>query len=121
MSFSVWKTLPPFEMLIDDPEQIYQVGDVWVLTDDPDKATPEYVEAQSGVKISHNAAIDYQIMELERSAGGYNRGSREFMLGMALILNTYVPGVPDISTTPGMVKIKALDDQIKALRAQRMQ
>lgn len=92
-----------------------------------DGATPEQRAAAQSVldgfdyqKVLHNADIDAQIETLEAQAGGYNRGSREFMLGMAAILKQCVASAPDISVTPGMVKIKALDDQIKALRARRL-
>lgn len=66
----------------------------------------------------HNSDIDAQIAALESAAGNYNRGVREFMLGMAVIVKSL--NGPDVSVTPGMVKVRALDDQIKALRAQRM-
>lgn len=66
----------------------------------------------------HNRQIDAQIVALEQNAGGYNRGVREFMLGTVAIIKQL--GGPDASGTPGMVKVKQLDDQIKVLRAQRL-
>lgn len=59
-----------------------------------------------------------KIAALERTEGQgvYVRGVREFMLGMAQIVA--MQGGPDIMQTPGMQKVKSLDDQIKALRAQ---
>jgi len=51
----------------------------------------------------------------EKIDGGYIRGVREFMLGMAQIVAAQ--GGPDIMQTPGMQKVKKLDDAIKAQRA----
>lgn len=45
MSFAVWKSKPPFQFESDDREQVYQVGDVWVVTDDPKRATQAEVDA----------------------------------------------------------------------------
>lgn len=47
--------------------------------------------------------------------GGYVRGVREYMLGMAQIVVAL--GGPDVMVTPGMQKVKKLDDAIKAQRA----
>ena len=45
MSFAIWKEKPPFVFDPEDREQIYKVGDKWVVTDDPTKATQEAVDA----------------------------------------------------------------------------
>lgn len=45
MSFAIWKEKPPFVFTPADAEQIYPVGDVWIVTDDPAKATQEYIDA----------------------------------------------------------------------------
>lgn len=45
MSFAVWNEKPPFAFAKNDREQIYQVGDKWVVTDDPLRATQEEVDA----------------------------------------------------------------------------
>lgn len=44
MSFAIWKQKPPFRFAQEDPEQIYQVGSVWVVTDDPSRATQTEVD-----------------------------------------------------------------------------
>lgn len=45
MSFAIWQERPPFAFDKTDREQIYQVGNVWVVTDDPAKATQAEVDA----------------------------------------------------------------------------
>lgn len=45
MSFAVWNKPPPFTFQKDDREQIYQVGNVWIVTDDPLRATIANVDA----------------------------------------------------------------------------
>lgn len=45
MSFSIWQQQPPFTFTPTDKEQIYKVGSVWVVTDDPTKATQTAVDA----------------------------------------------------------------------------
>lgn len=45
MSFAIWNEKPPFEFAENDPEQIYQVGDKWVVTDDPTRANQAEVDA----------------------------------------------------------------------------
>lgn len=45
MSFAIWNEKPPFEFAPDDVEQVYQVGDKWVVTDDPARATQEEIDA----------------------------------------------------------------------------
>jgi len=44
MSFAIWNEKPPFKFAESDREQIYQVGDKWVVTDDPFKATQENID-----------------------------------------------------------------------------
>lgn len=63
-----------------------------------------------------------RIAEMEKNGipeqkidGGYVRGIREYMLGMAQIVTAL--GGPDVMVTPGMQKVKKLDDAIKAQRA----
>jgi hypothetical protein len=48
MSFSIWQSLPPFTP--DTPEAVYQVGDVYVVTDDPARATQAEVDAALAVQ-----------------------------------------------------------------------
>lgn len=45
MSFAIWNEKPPFTFGRNDPEQIYRVGDKWVVTDDPARATQQEVDA----------------------------------------------------------------------------
>lgn len=45
MSFAIWKSKPPFEFAKGDAEQVYVVGGVWVVTDEPHRATQEEVDA----------------------------------------------------------------------------
>lgn len=96
-------------------------GLMWVDCDETVTTSHTYVDgvfvAPVVPVVSHNDQIDAQIRALEASRPGYVRGIREFMLGMALIAKQQ--GGPDLMTTPGMQNVKALDDQIKALRAQR--
>lgn len=63
-----------------------------------------------------------RIAEMEKNGipeqkidGGYVRGVREYMLGMAQIVVAL--GGPDVMVTPGMQKVKKLDDAIKVQRA----
>lgn len=51
MSFAVWKSKPPFEFAEGDAEQVYVVGNVWVVTDDPAKATQAEVDAALAPKV----------------------------------------------------------------------
>lgn len=90
-----------------------------------DEATPEQRAAAAEVltsfdaqKVLHNAAIDAQIAELESASGGYIRGVREFMLAQAA--ETKRLGGADFMPSRGMQNVKALDDQIRALRGQRL-
>ncbi len=70
---------------------------------------------------SHNEQIDAQIRALEAAKPGYVRGIREFMLGVADGLTVVSQTLAtQLKSTPGMVNVKTLDDQIKALRAQRL-
>jgi len=86
-------------------------------TDEQKAQAAQIVAAFDVEKAEHNAGIDAQIAALEAQRPGYVRGVREFMLGMALIAKQQ--GGPDLMLTAGMQNVKALDDQIKALRAQR--
>ena len=90
-----------------------------------DEATPEQRAAAAEVltsfdaqKVLHNAAIDAQIAGLEAASPGYVRGMREFMLAQAT--ETKRLGGADFMPSRGMQNVKALDDQIRALRAQRL-
>lgn len=65
----------------------------------------------------HNLDIDRQIVALETTNPGYVRGIREFMLGIADAAK--LGGLGDMTQTPGMKKVKQLDDAVKALRIQR--
>lgn len=44
MSFAVWMSQPPFKFSPEDREQIYQVGSVWVVTDDPTRANQAEID-----------------------------------------------------------------------------
>lgn len=90
-----------------------------------DEATAEQRAAAQAVidafdveKVLHNAGIDAQIATLEAESGGYIRGMREFMLAQAA--ETKRLGGADFMPSKGMQNVKALDDQIRALRAQRL-
>lgn len=49
MSFAIWNEKPPFpEADLTPGEKIIQVGDKWVVTDDPSKATQEQIDAVLG-------------------------------------------------------------------------
>lgn len=80
--------------------------------------TQAEVEAVNVDASGHNAGIDAQIAALEAAKPGYVRGVREFMLGVSQII-AQLPGAPNLLQTPGMQNVKALDDAIAALRAQR--
>lgn len=67
--------------------------------------------------VAHNAQIDAQIRALESASGGYMRGLREFMLAQTQV--NVAAGGPDFMANKGMQNVKALDDAIRALRAQR--
>lgn len=45
MSFAVWNEKPPFVFAKDDPEQIYKVGEKWVVTDNPARAIQSEIDA----------------------------------------------------------------------------
>ena len=45
MSFAIWNEKPSFTFEPEDREQIYQVGEKWVVTDDATRATQENVDA----------------------------------------------------------------------------
>lgn len=81
-------------------------------------AAQAVIDAFDAEKVVHNAGIDAQIAALEAEAGGYIRGLREFMLAQAS--ETKRMGGADFMTNKGMQNVKALDDQIRALRAQRL-
>lgn len=44
MTFAIWKEKPPFTFAPEDREQIYVVGAVWVVTDNPAQATQAEVD-----------------------------------------------------------------------------
>ena len=87
-------------------------------TDEQKAQASQIVAAFDVEKAEHNAGINRQIVALEAQRPGYVRGVREFMLGVSQIV-AQIPGAPNLMQTPGMQNVKALDDQIKALRAQR--
>lgn len=118
----------------------------WV--DCADDATPSthhfdgdgVVEIPSPSGLSRNEQIDAQIRALEVASGGYIRGLREKMLGdeeriglvRALCQNlpdddpakyfatALLAALPSFLDTRGMQNVKALDDEIRTLRAQRV-
>ena len=106
-------------------------GSEWVL--DSGKIASD--DAQQKIAEMERVGIPEQKID-----GGYIRGLREYMLGGAQMFNlcnqiiasleatireiggpTYAdftaPRLPDITQTPGMQKVKTLDDTIKAQRA----
>lgn len=98
-------------------------------------------------KLAHNAPIDAQIVEIETRNPITHRSQRETALldpplfdglnayfqaveaairaaGAALsnsaLAGFTLPPLPDLKTNKGMENVKAIDDQIVALRAQRL-
>lgn len=67
MSFAVWLAKPPFTFAKDEREQVYQVGSVWVITDDPSRATQQEVDRIVNAKTPDVAGF---INELKASMGG---------------------------------------------------
>ncbi len=117
MSFAVWKAKPSFaESDLNPGERIYQVGEFWIVTDQGEPTAEEIARALD--PLSHNQKIDAQIMALEQASGGYMRGLREFMLAQAA--ETKRLGGADFMANKGMQNVKALDEQIRALRGQRL-
>lgn len=90
-------------------------GELRVLDLSPEEIAALPVEDP---KVVHNSGIDRQIAALEATRPGFVRGVREFMLGISQIVKAQ--GGPDLMLTPGMQNVKSLDDQIKALRSQRL-
>ena len=113
--------------LIDRPSSLHTWdGKAWVI--DP--------------KVAHNAPIDAQIVTIEQRNPISHRWQREVALldpPLSDGLNTYLasiqaairsiggplatftlPPLPDLKLNKGMQDVKAVDDQIAALRAQRM-
>ena len=74
------------------------------------------VAAEQPTPLERIAEMEKNGIPEQKIDGGYVRGVREYMLGMAQIVVAL--GGPDVMVTPGMQKVKALDDQIKALRSQ---
>lgn len=58
MSFAVWDQHPPFTFDKGDQEQIYQVGDKFVVTDDPARATQAEVDALRSPKAPQKSQLD---------------------------------------------------------------
>lgn len=52
MSFAVWKQRPPFAFAPADPEQVYQVGDVFVVTDNPARVTQAEVDKLASASLA---------------------------------------------------------------------
>lgn len=71
MSFAVWKQRPPFAFDQKDREQIYQVGDKWVVTDDPARATQAEVDAVLAPKPDNAAALDQR--QVDEALDGLDR------------------------------------------------
>lgn len=78
-------------------------GNFWIEVADP---VPSEREA-------HNASVDRNITDVEVQNPITHRAHREFMLGICTALNIPL-------TTPGLQRLKAADDAIKALREQRL-
>jgi len=100
-----------------DDKATWRVDFAPEATDEQKAQAAQLVAAFDVEKAGHNAAIDAQITALEANSGGYVRGLREFMLAASLVMKQQ--GGPDFMLNKGMQNVKALDDQIKALRAQR--
>lgn len=61
MSFAIWNEKPPFEFAPEDKEQVYQVGDKWVVTDDPKKATQAAIDAVRNQPAASKGISDGQL------------------------------------------------------------
>lgn len=124
MSFAVWTSPPPFGPGdLGEGEVIYAVGEVWVITDDPERATQAEVDKVLLTPAQlHNAAIDAQIKALEQEQI-LARGVREFTLycmarDAQRDFNLTEPQL--YAAQVGYRRLKDFDDVIKALRVQRM-
>lgn len=92
-------------------------------------------------KAAHNAPIDAEIQRLEQETPHTHRGLREGLYAIVLLADLInerlaaieanirtIPGheafdagrLPDLKQNAGAVKIKTVDDAIRALRAQRL-
>lgn len=101
-----------------DDRSTWRVDFAPEATEEQKAQAAQIVAAFDLEKAEHNSGIDQQIVALEAAKPGYPRGVREFMLGVSQII-AQLPGAPDLSQTPGMQNVKALDDAIAILRAQR--
>ena len=101
-----------------DDKATWRVDFAPEATDEQKAQAAQIVAAFDVEKAEHNAGIDAQIAALEGASGGYVRGLREFMLATAVVVKQQ--GGPDFMGNKGMQNVKTLDDQIKALRAQRL-
>lgn len=107
MSFSVWKIKPPFELTEDSAEKIYQVGNVWVVTDQG-QPTQQQVDAALGLP---NEPILNQIVALESAHPFTHRYFREQLL--AAVGAGVIP-----SNHPVAVMAAAEEQAVQALRSQ---
>lgn len=64
MSFAIWQEKPPFDFAKNDPEQIYKVGSVWVVTDDPAKANQAAVDAVLNAPIAKAPISDGALAQI---------------------------------------------------------
>lgn len=129
--------MPELEIL----RTIYESGGVVEIYADPESPPPVIPEPQPLTPQQKIAKMERDGIPEQKIDGGYIRGVREYMLGGAAMFNACnqiiealeakireiggpsyadftAPRLPDILQTPGMQKVKFLDDQIKVLRAQ---
>lgn len=115
---SVHESEPNFPSSESFPNAVrFQIGGRWVdaINGEPTEADVQkflFPELTPQQKID---AMEKNGIPAEKIDGGYIRGIREYMLGMAQIVAAL--GGPDVMVTPGMQKVKKLDDAIKVQRA----
>lgn len=73
MSFAVWKEKPPFTFAEGDPEQLYQVGSVWVVTDDPSRATQAEVDKALNASLPANSAAAFDARQRDQALQDLDR------------------------------------------------
>lgn len=116
----VYTASPSFPATDQHPDAVrYQVGAYWV---DVIGERPTLDEVERKLGVTGNAPILRQLEAIDRLAGG-GRGLREFVLAQALvtdylITSVPIPGADPFGTNTGIVKLRQLEQQAIALRAQ---
>jgi len=94
----------------------YEVADKWV---DAIGGKPTEADVQAFLNPLPTPAQKIAALERDDGQGVFVRGVREFMLGVAEGLAVVNPQLSQqMLATPGMRKVKELDDKIKELRKQ---